>query len=374
MKKLFLAWLAAALLPGPMTVAAADISIQSGFSYQGWSSDAHETGSQLYIPIRMAGDYQHLSWDLKTGYAYTGGDLAGDSERSVSGALDTQVGSGFLLPSWIGLDWLAGLDLNLPTGRTGLDERQVRIMIDPDLLSIVSPGQGFNINPTLSATRRWDQCNIGLGLGYAFQGEYDYSAQTRNYDPGDIFSMAARGDCPLGDIWHLSLQAQYLTSGTDRVEGRDLLQKGDTWLFGTALKRSDDTWDLELAVQGLFRGKAKIKDAGGHLNTEPRDSQGDEWIIDLNGAYRWRPKTRFTGGLTYLYLAENGYERVSAFFMGSRRKLSLSLGWIQDLSDSLDLQCLVAGFSMDDGVNWLHPDGSRDYKGWSLSATVTKHF
>jgi hypothetical protein len=250
----------------------------------------------------------------------------------------------------------------------------VRVMIDPDLVDIVSPGQGFNINPTLSVARQLDQWTVGLGLGYAFQGQYDYSDQTREYDPGDIFSAAAQVDYRFAQTWELSLQAQYLTMGTDRVEGEDLLQKGDTWMVGTALTRSEQTWDLGLSVQGIFRGKARVKDASGSLVTESRDSQGNEWVASLNGRYRWLPKTDFTAELAYLYLAENGYDSSSVYYMGERRKVSLTLGWLQQLSDTLDLHCTLDGFTMDDDPNWMHPGEDRRYQGWSLAAYVAKHF
>jgi hypothetical protein len=374
MKKTLFVWLAAGLLFYTAGAFAADISAQTGISYQNWSSDENESGSQLYVPVRMQGDHQRWSWEVTTGYASTSGDLDSDSEQSVSGLLDTQAGVTYLLTGWGGIECLAGLDLNLPTGQTGLDEREVRIMIDPDLVSIVSPGQGFNVNPTLSAARQWEQWTFGLGLGYAFQGTYDYSKQTREYDPGDIFNAAAQVDYAFADVWKLSLNTQYLTMGMDRAEDEDILQKGDTWLIGTALQRADDVWDMGLSVQWIFRGKAKVKDPNGTLVTESRDSQGDEWLVDLSGQYHWRPRTSFTAGLQYLYLAENGYERSSAYYMGDRRKYSFSLGWLQQFSETLDLQCTLGGFTMDDDPNWLHPGDDRSYQGWSVTAGITNRF
>ena len=374
MKKSFIAWLCAGLCLHSIAFAASEYRLQSGFSYQSWSSDQHESGSQLYIPLQVGCDDDRFSWEIKTGYADTRGDLSGDSEQSVTGMLDTQAGVSYLLPTWGGIDWLAGLDINLPTGRTNLDERKVRVMIDPDLVSIISPGQGFNVNPTLSAARSWERWTMGVGLGYAFQGKYDYSRQTPDYDPGDILSVAGQVDYGFSDLWKLSLIAQYLTMGTDRVGGADLLQKGDAWLIGTTLTRSEDKWDLALSVQGIFRGKARILGTGGNLVTELQDSQGDEWIAGVSGRYQWLARTSFTAGLQYLFLAKNGYDPVSPYYMGNRRKLSLSLGWLQQLGNNLDLQCGLAGFIMADDPSWLHPDGDRLYKGWSVTAAVTKRF
>ena len=374
MKASLFVWLATALVLFPLTTTAAQYSAQTGLTYQSWTSDEDEKGSQLYIPLQMDSTQDRFYWYAKTGYASTSGDLDSDSEQSISGALDSQVGLTYSLPHWAGLDWLVGLDLNLPSGQTGQDEREVRIMIDPDLVSIISPGQGFNINPTLSMARQWGPWMAGLGLGYAFQGEYDYSDQTRNYDPGDILNLAGQMNYVFSDAWTLNLQAQYVTIGTDRVDGDDLLQKGDIWLLGAAINRSDASWDLALSVKNIIRGKAKVKDPTGALATESRDSQGDEWIVDLNGSYKLQPRTAITGGVQYLHMAENGYPQSSTFYMGSRQKVSLSMGLKQQLSDTLDLQFGLGGFVMDDNANWLHPNDDRWYQGWSLTTVISKHF
>jgi hypothetical protein len=374
MKTIFLVWLATVLLLCPITATAAEYSAQTGLTYQSWTSDEDEKGSQLFLPIQMDSTRNDFYWYAKTGYASTNGDLDSDSEQSISGALDSQVGLTYSLPRWAGFDWLVGLDLNLPSGQTGQDERKVRIMIDPDLVSIISPGQGLNINPTLSMGRQWGPWMAGLGLGYALQGEYDFSDQTRNYDPGDILNVAGQMNYAFSDTWTLNLIAQYVTIGTDRVDGTDLLQKGDTWLLGATVNRSGATWDLALSVQNLIRSKARVKDPSGSLATESKDSQGNEWLVDLNGRYKLRPRTAVTAGLQYLHLAENGYARSSAFYMGSRQKVSLSMGVQQQLSGTLDLQFGLGGFLMDDNANWLHPNDDRRYQGWSLTTLLSKHF
>jgi hypothetical protein len=374
MKTTLFAWLAAGLLLCPITTIASEYSAQTGLTYQSWTSDEDEKGSQLYLPIQMDSTQDRFSWYAKAGYASTSGDLDSDSEQSISGALDSQVGLTYSLPRWAGFDWLVGLDLNLPSGKTGQDERKVRMMIDPDLVSIISPGQGFNINPTISMARQWGPWMAGLGLGYAFQGEYDYSDQTRNYDPGDILNVCSQLNYTISDSWKLNLQAQYVTIGTDRVDGEDLLRKGDIWLLGISVNRSVASWDLALSIQDLIRSKAKVKDSNGSLATESRDSQGNEWIMDISGRYKLRPRTAVTAGLQYLYVAENGYEQSSAFYMGSRQKVSLSMGVQQQLSDSLDLQFGLGGFVMDDNANWLHPNDDRRYQGWSLTTLLSKHF
>ncbi len=374
MKTILFACIATVLLLSPLPATASEYSAKTGLTYQSWSSNKDESGSQIYIPVQLDAVQDRFSWYVKAGYASTDGDLGGQSNQSLSGLLDSQAGVTYALPSWAGLDWLVGLDLNLPSGQTGQDERRVRMMIDPDLVSVTSAGQGLNINPTLSMARQWGPWMAGLGLGYAFQGEYDYSDQTQSYDPGDMLNVAGQVSYDFSDAWGLNLQAQYVAIGMDRVDGNDLLDKGDIWLLGAALKRSGQTWQVSLSVQDIIRGKARVKDASGSLVTEPRDSQGPELIVDLSASYQFRPRTSVSAGLLYLHVAENGYDSTSSFYMGSRQKVALSMGVQQQLNDAFEVQFALSGFTMDDDPNWLHPDEDRRYQGWSLTAAVVKQF
>lgn len=374
MKKFLYACIAMSLVLSAQTTTASEYNAKIGLSYQSWSSNKDENGSQLYLPVRLEAAQDQFSWYVGTGYAATDGDLDGESEQSISGILDSQVGLTYALPRWVGFDWLVGLDLNLPSGQTGQDEKKVRIMIDPDLVSVISPGQGLNINPTLSMARQWGPWMAGLGLGYAFQGEYDYSDQTHSYDPGDMLNIAGQVNYSFSEIWKMNVQAQYVAVGPDRVDGSDLLDKGDIWLLGATLKRSEASWDVSLSVQDIIRGKAKVKDTTGSLVTEPRDSQGAELIVDLTGRYHLNPRTAISAGLQYLHVAENGYASSSTYYMGSRQKTALSLGMQRQLNDTLELQCALGGFTMDDDPNWLHPNEDRRYQGWSITAAVVSSF
>jgi hypothetical protein len=374
MKKRLLLCFAAILLAAPWPSTAMEISGRTGFSYQSWTSDADEEGSQMHLPIHMELRAGRFSGHLTGGYAYTSGDLEGDAERSISGMLDTQAGGLFFLPGWLGLDWMAGIDFNLPTGRTGRDVREIRVMIDPDLVDIVSPGQGFNVNPHLGIAKNLHPWMLGLGVGYAVQGKYDYSDQTRDYDPGDILTLAAHVGYTLSDPWRLVFQAQYATFSADRVGGAKLLEKGDSWLLNAALLRSGGQWDMALSVLTILRDKARITGAGGGLATEARNSQGAEWVFDLSGSYHLSPRTSAGARFQYLYMEPNDYETTSPLFMGRRDKFTLALELTQQLTRDLALEAGLKGFIMDDDPSWLHPGQGREYKGWQAVVAITHHF
>ncbi len=355
------------------SAANAGIDAESGARFDNWSSDEDESGSQWYVPVRITGEYGPWAGFVTGGYAYTSGDVDGDS-RSIGGILDTQTGAAYTLRNLWGADWQAGIDLNLPTGQTGEDDRDLRTMIDPDLVTIITPGRGFNVNPYLSMTRQWRAWTLGFGAGYAVQGQYDYSERIQDYNPGDIATLTTEIAYNLTHAWAVSVQAQYAAIGKDEVDGEDVLQKGDAWLFGLGLRRRGTNLETHLGVQALFRDKARILQSDGGLETESRNSQGDEWIAEIETRHAWRPATTLIYSLRYLYRAENEYGRTSPFYAGDRQKVSLSLGIIQRLTQELDLECSLQGFSMSDDPNWLHPDEERTYRGWSLSAALMKRF
>ncbi len=365
------AWLLWAAIPCD----AADFEVHTGLTYRAFRSDADESGDQVYMPLRLRGTIRRLSAEIVAGYAATGGELEGNGDRSISGILDTQLKLAYELPQTAGLDWLLGLDVNLPTGKTDEDPRNLKIMLDPDLVSIVSPGQGFNFNPFVNLARSWNAWTFGIGAGYAFQGEYDYSTDHPDYDPGDIFNLAAETIYDWGSGWQSRLFAQYATFGTDTESGEDLLKRGDILLAGTGAQFQRDAYTLALNLRAIFRDKSDFRqgDAVG-IVTESRNSQGDEWLAHLSGYYNLSDTTTASVAVSYMYVEENDYESTSPFYVGKRTKAALAIGLSHEMNERLGLQAGLEGFIMEDDPNWLHPNEDRTYHGWTVSVSVSNRF
>jgi hypothetical protein len=354
---------------------ALDFEAQTGFSYQGWTADQGESGYQLYLPVDLRSAIRQLSWEIVAGYAYTEGKLEGNGDRSIGGALDTQVKLAYALPRTVGLDWLVGLDVNLPSGQTDLDPNDLKIMLDPDLVNIVSPGQGFNYNPYINLARRWNAWTFGLGAGYAFQGKYDYSTDHQDYDPGDIFNLAAETIYDWGNGLNTRLFGQYATFGTDTQGGQDLLKRGDLFLGGLGAQIQRDLYSVALTLQAIIPNKSEFRqNAASTISTEPRNSQGDEWSADLSGQYHLSSATAATAAASFMYIAANDYDKSSAFYAGERIKTALALGLSHELGKKLRLQGGLVGFVMNDGPNWLHANQDRTYYGWTISVGVSTRF
>jgi hypothetical protein len=364
-----------ALLCAAAPCQAADVAAETAFRYQAWTSDADEDGYQAYVPAYLRGTLDRFRWEVVAGYAATGAELVGNGERSISGFLDTQLNLAYLLPQTLGLDWLIGVDTNLPTGQTGEDPRDLRVMLDPDLVSIVTPGRGLDFNPFVNVAKRWGGWTFGAGAGWAFQGEYDYSSVDQDYDPGDILNFAAEVLYAWASGWQTRLFGQYALFDTDTLAGQDLLERGDTLLVGVGVRYEQDRYGAGLSLKSISRQKSEYRlDSGAGIGTEPHNGYGDEWLADLDARYRFGKATTVSAVLSYMFVEENEYDERSIYYVGPRTKTALSLGLGHELNDWLRLQATLSGFLMDDDPNWIHPGQERRYEGWSASVGVTTHF
>lgn len=367
--------LAVALVSPAVPGRAADFEAETAFRYQAWSSDADEDGYQAYVPLYLRGTLDRFRWELVAGYAATGADLEGLGDRSISGFLDTELNLSYVLAHTLGLDWLFGVDTNLPTGQTGEDPRDLRVMLDPDLVSIVSPGRGLDFNPFVNAARRWGGWTFGAGMGYAIQGEYDYSSVDQDYDPGDIWNFAAEILYDWQSGWQARLFGQYAIFDTDTLAGEDLLQRGDTLLAGAGVRYKQEAYELGLTVRSITRQKSDYRlTSGAGIGTEPHNGYGNEWLADLDARYHLSAATTVSATVAYMYVAENDYDPSSIYYVGQRTKSSLGLGLGHELNDWLHLQAALAGFLMEDDPNWIHPGQERSYDGWSVSLAATTRF
>lgn len=375
MRILSLLVLITALFCPVVPAVAADFEARTDFRYQGWTSDADESGYQFYWPVYLRSALDRWRVELVAGYAATGGKLSGNGDRSISGLLDSQLNVAYTLPKTLGMDWLIGVDTNLPTGQTGEDSLDLKIMLDSDLVTIVSPGKGLDFNPFVNLARRLEAWTLGLGLGYAFQGEYDYSATDLDYDPGDIFNVATEILYDWQGGWQARLFGQYATFGTDTLAGEDLVKRGDTWLAGAGFRFDREVYVLGLSLQTINRDKSQYRSTTGTgIVAESQNSYGAEWHVTLDGQYRFSEATSVTAKLSYVNMAANGYASDSLYYVGQRIKTALSLGVGHALNDRVQLQAGLEGFLMDDDPNWLHPGEARTYRGWAVSVAAVTRF
>ena len=254
---------------------AMEIEAQTGFYFDWWKDDTHRRGQQFYIPVSIEGRYKDFSLRAITAESYTKFDPHRSPNRSLTHLLDTKVTLSYEILEKLPVDLLIGLDFNLPTGKSNLKLRDRGLLMDPDLVSITKFGEGFNVNPTLSIAKEWGKLAAGVGLGYVWRGEYNFTTQfleindefggrivkyyERDYDPGEIFNLNAELRYDLLSNLQGRLFGQYVWYGRDKLKKKDFYQEGDLWLIGMRFQYNQKKWDMGFALRSLFRNKSRVK-------------------------------------------------------------------------------------------------------------------
>lgn len=364
--------LAAVLVHGPCL--ALDINAVTGMHYTAWSSDDDDDGQQFYIPVQVAGSHGELSFHLVTAYADTQIDREGGVDDGVSNMTDTKAGVTYAVKNRLPVDLLMGLDLNLPTGETGIEDELAAAIRDPDLYPIAKLGEGFNLNPTLTVTKNWQNVHAGFGIGYAWRGEYDYSESIDTYDPGDIFNLVVEVDVQATPRCSARLYAERAWYGDNEQDGDAVSKNGDFTMIGLDFNHLQAQWDAKVSVSVVLRDKSEYADESGDLVTEERNSFGDEWNAQALVRYHLDAQNTISAVFDYLNIQENDYDDASPYYFGGREKYGLTLGYAHLFDHGWAVDGAVEGFKMEDDPNFYHPGEDRSYTGYSLTVMVCKSF
>jgi hypothetical protein len=352
---------------------AVDVNIQTGLSFNWWDSDEDHSGSQTIVPVTIYAEQSNFTAKILTSFANTYSDTSGASSDSLSCIIDTKANLSYEIVDRFFADLIFGLDFNLPTGKTKLDREEEGLVLDPDLVTISRFGEGFNVNPTITLAKVWNNFAAGIGLGYLWRGEFDYSETVLNYDPGDILSLTGELSYFFSPRLQARLFGEFAHYGKDEVESRDYYEEGDFFLIGMGTNYYHTDWEVMLTVQGIFRGKSQFQEDGQGLTTEDRDSYGDEWSADLSWKYNLSKVTTLRSQLYYLWVIENDYASDSPFYIGDKRKTSLAVAITRQLAPLLKGEFGIGGYILDVERNWYHTD-DRTYHGFIASVMLTKMF
>ena len=353
----------------------ADISIHSGLNYNWWDSDANDRGSQTYVPITIDGVHQNISFAVLTAFAHTDGSPpeTDASKQSLSSVIDTKVNLSYSVVDRLPVDLLFGVDVNLPTGKTKLDFTELQLLRNPDLVSITRYGEGFNVNPTITVAKQQERWAVGLGVGYLWRGEYDFSEDIVDYDPGDIVNVTAEAVYAFTDRWQGRLFGEFAFYGTDELDIQEYYREGDYLLAGVGADYIEQQWEASLSAKGIFRGKSEFQEENLALSTEDNNSYGDEYQMDLTGLWRLDSLTTISSNLQYLYLMENDYSSTSPLYMGKKQKVSLGVALQRQLPYALTGTVGLKGYLLDEDRNWYHADDRR-YRGFLVDLSFSKAF
>ncbi len=368
-------WIIAAflLLVSGGVSSAADVNIQTGLNFNWWDSTGGDRGNQTFVPVSIYGEQGNFSAKILTAFANTSLVTPGVSNDSLYCNTDTKANFSYEIVDKFFADLIFGLDFNLPTGKTKLNSEQQRLVLDPDLVAISKFGEGFNVNPTITLAKTWNKFAAGIGVGYLWRGEYDYSETAMSYKPGDILNLTGEVSYYFAPMWQGRLFGEFAHYGKDQVGGRDYYEEGVFFLGGTGINYFQTDWEARLTVQGIFREKSQFLGQSDVLTTEERNSYGDEWSADLSWKYNLSKVTTLRSQIFYLYMLANDYASDSPFYVGDRQKTAISCAIARQFTPLLKGEAGLGGYILDVGPNWYHTD-DRTYTGLIASVMLTATF
>ncbi len=350
-----------------------EFAAESGLVFDAWRNSDNTDGNQYHIPLKFEVTNKNFSTTLLTGYCKT--TIAPDmgERQSLDGILDSKLNFSYQLPRNFPIDVLLGMGFNLPTGKTGLSTKDLMLTMNSDLVSITGFGEGFNANPTLTVAGEWGDLVWGLGGGYIWRGEYDYSESLSDYDPGDIFSLTSELQYYINPAMITRLFAEYCNYGRDEVDGEDILEEGDFFLIGTGIKAGAGKWTLDLDIKTILRARSRFISSSG-LAEEDRNSHGDEWVSACRVSYRLSDRILLKPSVSYLFIDENDYAVGSGYHVGSRNKFNAGFGVEYNVGKCYRVLLDLTGFHIRDDKSWSHPDNDLTYDGFSMGLTLNSRF
>lgn len=357
-------------------VLAQEVQVETGFHFDWWDSPGGDWGQQYYVPLIARVNYKDFAFRVVGGRAYTAANQSDGANASTAAFLDTKLNLSYQIVEKWPIDMLFAIDFNLPTGLRNLTQEELMMVMDPDLVSIINFGEGFNINPSIILSRQWgEKWFTGVGIGYNVRSRYMYSTEVMDYRPGDAFSVVPEVRYDFADHWESRLFGNFTTTSMSKTYEVDFVKQGDFFLIGAGLSYIRSEWDAGLNVSGIIR-----LDDQWYQNPYQDGpltysfSQGNEIITDLSLKYSLDEDTRISSLARFLWMSGNDEPPRSAFYWGQRQYFSLQLGVARRLTPHLELECAFKGFTMHDGPNWNHRGQDKSFRGGAANIKLTGFF
>ena len=357
----------------------AEMSASMGVRYDTFADDRSpkEDGTELTMPFGVVYKQERLLLRLETAYSRAHVDPGADPDAEISSFTDTLLAGSYMFPD-LPVGVVVGLDVNIPTGKARLRERERAAEAGErhDLFEVDNFGEGLNVGLNLGLIKEIGNVNVGLTGVYLFKGKYDPTQDTPDddLDPGDQTLVMAALKWKAASWCKVETLAAYAHSAPDTTGGKRSFQDGDKVVLNGMLRIQRPAVEIVVGVQNAFQGKNKEL-ADDKFTTESANSNGNELFGWFDFTYRASVKLDLLvlGDIRDYGESDRKVELTGLPYEGHRLRYSIGPGVTYSLNDHFACNVVAKYFLMDQQRDLVLPQDTTVH-GMNLSLGLTYTF
>ncbi len=325
------------------------------FIFQSWTIDNDLSGeefdlSQWYFPVyAFVPVYENTEIHFSTATAGSNTDSTG-SDISLTGMNDTRLS---VLRSLYEDKVLIGAGLNLPTGKTTLDQDETTLgnLLTSDFLSIPAKryGEGFGIYFEGAFAEKISIYSFGLGFGYLLNSSYSPVDDVDSYNPGNRFVVAANGAIghEYGNVYSYIRYNHFGVAVQDDV---DIYRMGAITEISIGSNVLYQAFRLHGGIRVLLRAPDERLVEGDLVEFE-ENNNGSEFRFFSDFGYDLRGIGVVSILLDYKLVSANSFDEQPEFYEGKATLFGIGASFERVLSEHAAVEGRVKSYSgsADDG-------------------------
>ncbi len=341
----------------PEFQASSPVNFDTGIQYYQWKNNKGQSGYQFVQPYNFSYVDKKMEYALSTAYVISRNNSPGKQERLAS-FIDTTLSAAYTDER--GSDsFRYSLDLNLPTGKTGLTDEQNNAVMDEDVVAENSFGEGTNATLGYSISHKiGKEDSWTLGLGYTLRGHYDNDSPGSSWSKNLSWQHAEKQWQLTGSVNHESYSDGKI--GIDHYRQGDELEVNIVYDEELAI---DKNLMLYYRYSNQQATQNRIGDEDGNLNTH---YAGFSLKKNCNG----EDALRFTGD--YMKKSGNTVDIHTDNDIAGRTKYTVGVGYDFALQDNRKLSIDLQRFFMLNQV--VDADGEDRYQGYNIILKYAGNF
>jgi hypothetical protein len=325
----------------PIEVAYGENSLSTGVRYDAFQDDRSPKtdGFEITIPFGITYGWGNLFLSVETAYSHANVAPGASSDANISSVTDTLISASYMFPD-LPVGIVAGIDVNVPTGKEQLDAEQRRVEFgeNHDLFAVDDFGKGMNVGMSLGVIKEFETLQMGINGAYIFNGQWDPTTDISDddFDPGDQLLVLALINWQVSSRLTLVSSVTYSRFTADTVDGREDFREGDSLIFGSDLQIDLAPFEVVFSLQDTIQAKNEEL-AGDKLETEPQNSNGNTLfsLIEITYASSLKLRPQFVGDLRYYGESDRKHEVSGLPYTGRRTRYAVGPGLLYTLSDNL---------------------------------------